>query len=313
MMRPAPRRCAWLATVLLSLVACGPAKEQQREGLVLGLVPSLEAQKLVTNLKPLGDFLAGQLGVPVETFVPQDYTGLIEALGSGRADIAMLPPFAAMLGKERYGIETILISVRNGRATYRTMWMTADPAFCDVPPSPDEQGMLRCEAALEKVRGKTVAFTDPTSTSGYLFPALQLRDLGIDPEKDIQPVFVGSHDASVIAVLNGDVEIGVAYDDARHYILGEYPDIGQHVFPFAYSDWIPNDGVQVRGDLPEEQKAAIRDAFLELTRQEASLPQTERLLYRLYEIDGFEVYEPGLYGPVEHAFRVMRDKIDING
>jgi phosphonate transport system substrate-binding protein len=282
------------------------------EKLVLGLVPALEADKLIDNLRPLDEYLSLELGIPVESFVPQDYTGLIEALGSGQADIGMLPPFAGMLAFERYGIETILISVRDGEARYRAQWMTADPGFCDEAPEVGLRGLLHCVASIQKVRGKVVGFTDPTSTSGYLFPALQLIDAGINPEEDIQSVFVGSHDAAVIAVLNGDVEIAAAYDDARTYILNEYPDIGTQVLPFNYSDWIPNDGVQVRADLAPELKEAIKQAFLKLTRVEAGIPQAERLLFKLYEIDGFVEFEDGTYEPVKRAFAEMRDRIDLD-
>ncbi len=308
------RRCAALVCLLCALAGCssGGAPEEAQK-LVLGLVPALEADKLIDNLKPLEEYLSAELGIAVESFVPQDYTGLIEALGSGRADIGMLPPFAGMLGFERYGIETILISVRDGHAQYRAQWMTADPEFCEEPPTERLNGLMECVASIQKLRGRTVGFTDPTSTSGYLFPALQLIDAGINPEEDIQSVFVGSHDAAVIAVLNGDVEIAAAYDDARTYILEEYPEIGTQVLPFNYSDWIPNDGVQVRGDLDEEVKERIKQAFLKLTREEAGIAQTDRMLYKLYEIDGFVEFDEGTYDPVKRAFEQMRDKIDLDG
>lgn len=313
-MRASPHRrpLAALAVCLLVAACGGPGAGDRPERLVLGLVPALEADKLIDNLKPLDDYLTRELGIEVVSFVPQDYTGLIEALGSGQADIGMLPPFAGMLGYERYGIETILISERDGEARYRAQWMTADPSFCEEPPTERLNGLLECVASIQKVRGRTVGFTDPTSTSGYLFPALQLIDAGINPEEDIRSVFVGSHDAAVIAVLNGDVEIAAAYDDARTYILDEYPEIGHKVIPFNYSDWIPNDGVQVRGDLPDEVKEAIKQAFLKLSREEAGIPQRDRMLYKLYEIDGFVEFEEGTYEPVKRAFTQMRDKIDLD-
>lgn len=311
------RRRGWITAAAIAVAACAgdrPAAEAPPDELVLGLVPALEAQKLIDNLDPLAEFLAAELGVPVESFVPQEYTGLLEAMGSGRADIGMIPPFAAMLGEERYGIETILISVRDGEATYHAQWMTLDPSFCASPPERDERGLLYCRGPIERIRGKSVAFTDPTSTSGYLFPALQLLDAGINPENEIQAVFVGGHDAAVIAVLKGDVEVGVSYDDARVYgsLPREFPEIAEKVIVFNQSAEIPNDGVTVRGDLPEETKAAIAAAFLRLVEAEATKPRDERLLWRLYEIDGFVPYTEGLYDPVRRAFQEMGDRIDVD-
>lgn len=307
----------WILAATSALWACaggGPREGGPPDKLVLGLVPALEAQKLIDNLDPLADFLSAELGVPVESFVPQDYTGLLEAMGSGRADIGMIPPFAAMLGEERYGIETILISVRDGEATYHSQWMTVDPSMCSSPPERNGSGLLYCRGPIEQVRGKSVAFTDPTSTSGYLFPAVQLLEAGINPETDIRPVFVGGHDAAVIAVLKGDVEVGVCYDDARVYgsLPDEFPGIAERVIVFNQSPEIPNDGVTVRGDLPDETKAAITAAFLKLVEVEASEPREERLLWKLYEIDGFVPYTQGLHDPVRRAFEEMRDRIDVD-
>jgi len=291
--------------------ASTPGARARPSKLVLGLVPATEAQQMVDDATPLAEFLRGELGMPVESFVPQDYTALIEAMGSGRADIGMLPPFASILGKQRYGIETILIAKRQGEATYKTQWMTADPTLCDAPPKPQgPDGFLFCHGAIEQVRGKLVAFTDPTSTSGHLFPALQLLDAGINPETDIESVFVGSHDAAVIAVLNGDVEIGVSFDDARTWVEKSFPDVGQKVIVWNESAPIPNDGVTVRGDLPADLKQDITRAFIKLIESEADRPLAERTLYRIYEIDGFVPFEPALHEPVERAFREMREKID---
>ncbi len=306
-----------LATGLSTLACSGgdprPSTDDGRPAkLVLGLVPATEAQQMVDNAAPLAAFLEAELGIEVESFVPRDYTGLIEAMGSGRADIGMLPPFASILGNERYGIETVLISKRQGVATYKTQWMTTDRSLCAEPPEPKgAHGYLFCEGSIEQVRGKIVGFTDPTSTSGHLFPALQLLDAGINPESDVQSVFVGSHDASVIAVLNGDVDVSVSFDDARTWIQETFPEVGTKVVVWNESPPIPNDGVTVRGDLPDDLKIAITNAFQKLIASEADLPLEEQTLYKIYEIDGFVPFEPVLHEPVERAFREMREKIDV--
>lgn len=303
------RTSALIATVLM-LAACCPGEQVDERGwpreLVLGLVPSLEAEAMVDNLAPLADYLEAELGMPVRAFVPQDYTGLVEALGSGRADIGMLPPFAAMLGARRYDIETILISVRKGETGYRAQWMTNDPSVCEGPLVADERGFLSCTGDVRVVRGHNVAFTDPNSTSGYLFPALHLLEAGLDPESDVRGLFVGAHDSSALAVYSGDVRFGVAYDDVREFIRAQYPDIGEKVIVFDYTVMIPNDGVQLRPGLPEDLGQAIKNAFMSLAESQAHLPDDEKVLWVLYEIDGFVPHTEGLYDPVREAYELMR-------
>jgi phosphonate transport system substrate-binding protein len=309
---------------LLLLVGCCPGEQVDERGwpteLVLGLVPALEAEALVDNLDPLAEYLEAELGMPVTSFVPQDYTGLVEALGSGRADIGMLPPFAAMLGQRRYDLEPILISTRRGQTGYRTQWMTNDRSVCREPPVVVERvcesrvvgresvtrRFLSCEGDLEQVRGETVAFTDPNSTSGFLFPAVQLLDMGIDPEREVNGLFVGAHDAAVLAVYNEDTRFGTAYEDARNMLCNQYPDIGEKVIVFNYAPMIPNDGVQLRADLPEDLKEAIIQAFLKLADEQSELPDDEKILWVLYEIDGFQRFEPGTYDPVRSAYEIIR-------
>lgn len=316
-MHPPTRPGALRLALALALVlgGCGGGEPVDSDGrpaeLVLGLVPSREADVLVDNASDLSAFLAAELGIPVRSFVPQDYTGLVEAMGSGRADIGLIPPFAAMLGRQRYGLETILISVRNGSPTYRSEWVTRHPAVCETTPALDEEELLECRAPLEVMIGEQVAFTDPTSTSGYLYPALQLMDAGIDPESDIQAVFMGGHDAAIIGLYNGDVDFAVAFEGARRLVRPEIPDVGEKLVAFAHSAPIPNDGVTVRGDLPEELKAEIRDAFLAFAERDAGKPQEQRTLWRIYEIDGFVPFEPGTYAVVERAFTELRDKIRL--
>jgi len=312
------------AVLILLLVSCCPGQSVDERGwpteLVLGLVPALEAEALVDNLEPLTEHLEAELGVPVSSFVPQDYTGLVEALGSGRADIGMLPPFAAMLGQRRYDIETILVSVRKGETGYRSQWFTNDPSVCaDVPVLTERRCETRvkgraartvkfaeCSGDLEAMRGSSVAFVDPNSTSGFLFPAVQLKDRGIDYSDDIESLFVGGHDAAVLAVYAGDTRFGVSYDDARNMVADQYPDVGEQVIVFHYAPMLPNDGVQVRPGLPDDLVQAIRNAFIGLAESQAHLPDDQKVLWVLYEIDGFAPPTEGMYEPVRAAYELMR-------
>ncbi|MCL1593541.1 MAG: PhnD/SsuA/transferrin family substrate-binding protein [Actinomycetia bacterium] len=121
------------------------------------------------------------------------------------------------------------------------------------------QGLV-CNAPLESVVGKNIAFTSATSTSGGVFPQLQLFNLGIDIEEDLDYSYLTSHDATVAAVYNGDFDIGLSFDDARRTLRKEKTDVGQKVIVFNITDDIPNDVVAVREGLPEDLQLAIFDA-----------------------------------------------------
>ena len=115
---------------------------------------------------------------------------------------------------------------------------------------------LTCNAPIEAVAGKTVAFTSATSTSGAVFPTLQLLNAGLDIENDITYSYLGSHTDTVGAVYNGDFDIGLSFDDARRNIREDSPDVGSKVIVFNITDEIPND--VVRGSLASCRRISVR-------------------------------------------------------
>ncbi len=279
--------------------------------LVLGLVPSREADVLVENAEPLVAFLSQALGIPVEGFVPQDYPGLVAAMATDQAHIGAFGPFGLVQAVDEAGAEIILQSGRDGSVTYHTQWMTNDPdTYCLDEPVADEDGLLFCNGTLDAEEGPigeeaialiedgtTVSFVGETSASGYIFPAVQLVNAEIDHIDGIDPLFAGGHDASVIAVCNGDAPVGVSFNDARTILEeGDCDDLTQ-VVVFAYSVEIPNDGIAVAGDLSDDLKERITQAFLDY----ADTEEGQATLDAVYEIDAFELADLDAFDVVREA------------
>ncbi|HAW89136.1 MAG TPA: hypothetical protein DCX61_00535, partial [Gemmatimonadetes bacterium] len=274
------------------------------EKIIFGFVPSSEQEELQDNVEPIMTVLEDALGIEVEGVVTTDYTGLVTAMGTGKADLGAFGPFGYVLAQQQFGnMEVLIQAIRYGAATYHGQWMTNDPSICDSAPESgtalensdggitqvgaldavalqvgvyfgdDGKALgetvdagavspgLSCNADLSKVKGKRVAFTSESSTSGYIFPALQLIQAGIDPETDIIPIFSGGHDASVAAVYNGDADIGISYDDARRSMRKTNPDVGEKVIVFNVTGEIPNDVVAASSDLPDSLHTAVFNAI----------------------------------------------------
>ena len=116
---------------------------------------------------------------------------------------------------------------------------------------------LACEADLSVMIGEEVLFVEEGSTSGYLYPSLQLKNAGISYTSDIVQRYAGSHDGVISGLYNGDAKFGVTYDDARRTMRKTNPDVGEKVIAFAITEEIPNDVVAVRSDLPADIKEKI--------------------------------------------------------
>ena len=291
-----------------------PSEAAMPDELVIGFVPSSEAGQLVEDIQPLADYLTTELGITVTGIVSNDYTGLVTAMETGQAHIGALPPYGMLQAVDRAGAEIILQSERFGSGTYHTQFFTNDPdTYCTDEPventrviSDEEVTFLNCngtdranedtpegpiglEALANVEAGTTVSFVDQTSSSGFIFPATVFLTQGMNPETDIDPIFAGSHDASVIAVCNGDAEVGVSFDDARTIATSDC-DIANEVVVFAYGPEIPNDGIAVAGDLPDELKQQITDALMAYAETE----EGAAVLESIYQITAFT--EPNIEG-----------------
>jgi phosphonate transport system substrate-binding protein len=95
----------------------------------------------------------------------------------------------------------------------------------DIEPGYYSLGVAKSEESsvntLSDAKGKTVCFSDPASTGGYLFPAKGLVEAGIDPKvettQDISPVFAGTSASAGIAVVEGECELGFIVDTSLRF------------------------------------------------------------------------------------------------
>lgn len=255
--------------------------------LVLGMVPSREADAIVDSLDPLAELLSQQLLIPVDTFVSTNYVGLVEAIGTGRVDIGMFGPAALVQAMDAYGAEVILATERQGSTTYRA------------------QFNVRCDSGIESfedLRGRTIAFVDPGSASGYQFPYVSLMtEHGINPDTEMTSIFAGSHDASALAVYNGDVDVGVTFggspgSDGRETIEGDFPDVKDVVCILGYSTDIPNDGIVVRSGLDADLSEQIASALIAIAQTEEGQALTE------------ELFNVTAFAPIEaEAYDIVRE------
>ena len=271
------------AALIVSLFPFASAQGDIPNTLVLGMVPSREADSIVDSLDPLAELLSEALLIPVETFVSTNYVGLVEAMGTGRVDIGLFGPAALVQAIDRHGAQAILASVRFGSPTYKSQF--------NIP----------CDAGIETfedLAGKTIAFTDPGSASGYQFPFVFLKnEYGIDANEDMTIIFAGSHDAAVLAVYNGDVDVATSFNDARTAIDDDFPDVNEVVCVLGYSGDIPNDGVVVRSGLDPMLVEQITQSLIDIALTE----EGNALTQELFNVTEFARIDSGAYDVVREV------------
>lgn len=285
----------WIALTLLALLAAAPAFAQGTEvpeGLVLGMVPFHESDRLIRSLDPLAEMLSERLGRPVSATVATAPEALVEGLRSRKVDIGIFGPFALVLAEQRAEAIVILNSIRNGRDSYRA------------------QFIVRADSGIESLadlKGKVWAVPGLTSTSGYLFPRLALAEAGVDGLTDVTVVNMVTHDATVMAVYYGDADFGTTFENAQDVLVGELPDVHEKVKVLYVTDSIPNDGVVVRKELHPDLIEEIQQALIAIGETE----EGSALLTELFRVTGFVPATSERYDIVRRTYELLKDELQL--
>ncbi|MFJ4163955.1 phosphate/phosphite/phosphonate ABC transporter substrate-binding protein [Microbacterium sp. NPDC089698] len=304
--------CSGTAASSSSADSSAAAEQKDPSSLVLALVPSQDQSGLVDTAKPLTDYLSKTLGIEVTGVVSKDYQAAVEAMGAGQAQIGFLPSLQLWQAGDMYGAKTVLQTERNGNITYPAQFMTNNPdKYCKDKPV-ERDGKLFCNGAdalkgpagldtIAKVKGAKVSVLGPGSPAGYIYPIVALKEAGLNPDTDIQKVPVTANDASVLAVYNGDAEVGFSFWDARDIVKKDKPDVGQKVVVFAMTDEIPNDGVALTKDLSSKLQDKITTALEDYSKSE----EGSKVLNSIYSITKLAPANPSSLDVVAKAAKSL--------
>ena len=208
------------------------------------------------SYKLLIEVLQDELGMSVEYYETSSYSAIVEGLISGQVQIAQMNQLSYVLATKKLSdLDLVGVSAASAKGPLTAFGYgikRADNASVD---------------SLEDLRGKTVCFSDPLSTTGYLTPAKALFDIGIDPDpinsKDIEPVFVGGFLEVGFAVQRGDCEVGFLNDLTFSTLLPETGKVAEgELEAFWTSPNIPNPPLVISGQLSEQLRNKIKAIVL---------------------------------------------------
>jgi phosphonate transport system substrate-binding protein len=280
---------ARVALVALLLLAGSATRAAAQKPLHLVLTPSQKPTDLLAAGDEFGKVLGRLVGTPVRVTVASDYAAVIEALRNRTADLAFVHPGGYVLASREAKATIVAKNLWHGKSSFTSrIFVRAD----------------RGVRALEDLRGKTMAFVDPASSSGYIYPMVLLVQRGLVKNRDPKTffrevVFAGSHDAAMRALVNGHVDAIASFDLAREQYLKDPGERARIAF-VAESEPIPEAGIAARDGLDADTFARVRAALLAIRG-----PEHADLLKRLYEIDGFEAAEDREYDPVRAAIELL--------
>jgi len=192
--------------------------------------------------------MAKVTGKKVVFFPVQSYAAQYEAMRSGRLHIAGVNtggnpvavscagfvPFAMMASKDgSFGYEMEIIV----------------PADSPIKSPAD-------------LKGKSLAFTSPTSNSGFKAPSAILKsEFGLTAEKDFKAAYSGKHDNSILGVANKDYEAAAVANSVLKRMIDRKVVDPKKIRSIYKSQTFPTTGYGHAHNLHPEVTAKIKQAF----------------------------------------------------
>lgn len=280
-----------VAAAMAALSLAGTAHGQQIAEFRVGILGGENENDRLRANQCLVDRFEKLLGVPVKLYPAADYAGTMEGLKGGNLDYAELGAsgYAGIYIDAPDSVEPVVTTKQTDGSTgyHSIMIARADSGI----------------AKLDDMKGRTLGFADPNSTSGYLVPFVSLPRQGYPIDTFFGATkFAGGHEQAVLAVLNGDVDAAVTWASGvgaweEGYSSGnlrKMVDKGlldmSDIVELWQSPEIPNGPTVLRKSLPADVKAKVTASLLSLAKDDREC---------MYNIAAGEVDS---YVPVRHEF-----------
>jgi phosphonate transport system substrate-binding protein len=277
------RLLSLLSAAFLIGLAAGPLQAAS-DVLQLGVgLFQPDKEKNDATYKPLADYLAKQLGKKVVLRTVDTWEGLAKSLANGETDLALMGPWGYVLANHQAGAQAVSTILYDGKPEYFAIMVTSP-----------KSGINR----LEDLKGKTFAFGDKGSTSGYLIPFHYFQRKGIDPETYFSKVIYTKHQAIETQIVRGELDAGADYNRNRDAMIGEGLIKAEDSKIIWTSDPLPNDALAVSAALAKDKVfvARLRKA---LEGVGPALKSNPALLPARYT--GFVSKDNAFYKPIRDA------------
>jgi phosphonate transport system substrate-binding protein len=255
-------------TTLIGRVAVAQGWKATVKEIRIGLMGGENTQDRLQRYDGFQKLLEAKLGVPVKLFPSADYAGVMQGVAAGQLD-------AAAFGASGFAgtwldckcVEPVVVPQETDGSTY----------YYSVMVTRADSGII----SIEQMKGHSLAFADPNSTSGYLIPSATLKANGIDVADGkyfSRTGFAGGHEQGVVAVLNKQYDACVTWtsgqgEKSSGYSRGNLRSmVSKGLLKMSdvnivwQSGKIPNGLWAIRSALPESLKKEFAEFMLDLPK-----------------------------------------------
>lgn len=200
--------------------------------------------ELQRNFGPFQEELSEVLGSEVELFPVSDRLAAVEAMNAGQVDLVLT-------GASEY------VAIRAESEAVPLVGIKRPDNFTQIR-THEGSGI----GSIEDLRGRRIDAITAASPSGHLGTAKLLADSGIDPEKDVELVFLGPT-AGIEALKRGELP-AQGRNPISYEVAAESTDVNLDELPVvAEGPVLPPDVFVASPELSEGYREEVRQALME--------------------------------------------------
>ncbi len=255
-----------LAVAVSALILfSSPPVEAASGKIIIGVIPEVNLVKQMERFLPLSEYLEKKTGYDIDIKPLSNYGQLYEEMRDGNIDAGFFGSFVYGITRARIGVVPVARPVLpGGKSTYTGFLF------------------VRRDTGIKKpadMKGRTIALADPGTAASYLAQREYLEGKGINIDKDMNIIWVGSHEAAIRAVMNHQADIGGAKDTvvARYRKENKLFDtLIEIVNETPRKLGFPDNTFAVRKGLEQVKTDALKKAMLQMH----SDPEGKKVLFR---------------------------------
>jgi len=265
--------------------------------LVIGKVTVTERQKSYAELKPMVEYVAGQLseyGIEKgEVYFANNNQEMTYALLTGKVDWVTDSIFSALIISEKSGAKIDLKRVKAEGSDYRSLILVKNESKI---------------TGITDLVGKTIAFEDVGSSSAYYMPYIELVKYGITPEiknnngslnsvNGVKYIFSGS-EFGLMGDLMSDKVDAIAYSDQDYEEL--LPNIKNRVKIIHGSVSYPKGLELFSSNIDKKIQFKIIDILMKMHED----PEGISVLNKYFNTEKFEIYNEN--NSIKNAKKIIK-------
>ena len=259
--------------------------------MVIGVHPLHNPKRLHEIFRPIADYLSQNIeNVDFKIEASRNYAAYDKKLYSRQFEFSLPNPFQTVN------------SLKHGYRVFAKM--SDDENFRGI-------FLVRKDSNIKRVidlKNHAVSFPAPTALAATMMPQYYLQQNGLNVMSDINIKYVGSQESSIMNVMLGDTIAGATWPPPWRALSKERPELAKELKVIWQTDYLPNNSLVVRDDVPDAIVSKVKNLLLNLHKH----PQGKKWLEKM-ELSKFDGATNDTYKPVvEFLKRFNKEVRPIN-